>query len=775
MLATNSSGTRTVLRVSVHRPKINVAGTLRVPLLMLSQLLMESADGTRSVPATFRTVNGYVSPVSAWRTLAVVIVVLGTIHAGDGAFVSAAVDNSAEQPAVWIHVDSGHRWRPPFGLDRVGRPLVAVVQIVGDPKPEEYVLVGYQQDKETSRSVLKLSGSSPHVCRVAVDPWPTELVLLAKTASDGGIGGFVVEVARQAVKPVPFEADAVARPDKVIHPIDLGAILPPSDWFLFADGQKGSVEIAAISRKGDVPNAKATVWFESAPTAKMTVGIPLVKDRRVQVRVRLPPVPATVDNDVLYVSITSSDGTERWHKKINSMLVHRPPKLPEFGAVETKLRYDAPILVQGRDGKFSATDYARAWDPKFSDVVVAMPNGSRYVFWRGASYIPFWASRHNTGFCYGWAKRDFGDNTPPEAVDCIEPLMDKELRYNRVRIVESTPARVHIRWQYQMCDFNYRVWGDTPVEDYYFYPDGFGTRVLTLQSEPKAEYNLSEFIGITPQASYPLNVLPPNLVDVLFLDGQKHEIRFPFLRDDADNKAKPRDVAAIYRARMHKDDPMAAIYFSPLQKNLLPTYFKPFFDQGYLVTPTYWGNHWPLARGKGTGWTINDQVQATPGHNSIMSWRCNRPTPVRSGQVETLDAQGRAKPMLTQTWVWLIGMSDANDASLLELARSFCKPPLLEVQGARLDAEPYVPERRAMRLIVEDKSVAITIRSAAGCVNPVFELLEAPKTLVSVRLGGHPLQAKQYAWDGKTLWLNAVVTQDTPLQLEFGAPSFRTQ
>jgi hypothetical protein len=45
--------------VSVHRPKINVVGTLRVPLLMLPQLSTESADGTRSVPATFRAVNGY--------------------------------------------------------------------------------------------------------------------------------------------------------------------------------------------------------------------------------------------------------------------------------------------------------------------------------------------------------------------------------------------------------------------------------------------------------------------------------------------------------------------------------------------------------------------------------------------------------------------------------------------------------------------------------------------------------------------------------------------
>ena len=87
--------------------------------------------------------------------------------------------------------------------------------------------------------------------------------------------------------------------------------------------------------------------------------------------------------------------------------------------------------------------------------------------------------------------------------------MDKELRYGRVRLVESTPARVHVRWSYQSCDFNYKVWGDSAVEDYYFYPDGFGTRVLTLQSDPKtANYELSEFIVLTPAVDLSVEYFP---------------------------------------------------------------------------------------------------------------------------------------------------------------------------------------------------------------------------------------------------------------------------
>ena len=39
----------------------------------------------------------------------------------------AAGDGQAK-PATQICLDSGHHWRPPFGLERIGRPLVAVVE-----------------------------------------------------------------------------------------------------------------------------------------------------------------------------------------------------------------------------------------------------------------------------------------------------------------------------------------------------------------------------------------------------------------------------------------------------------------------------------------------------------------------------------------------------------------------------------------------------------------------------------------------------------------------
>jgi hypothetical protein len=666
-----------------------------------------------------------------------------------------------QKPASQIRIDSGHPWRPPFGLDRVGRPLSAVVEVAAQRQPPpECVLVGYLLGKEIARSRLTLTGKPPYKCRASFDPWPTELVLLAKSAE-----GAPVELARQTVERVPFESDAAARPDRVIHPVDLGTVLAPNDWLLLADGQKGTAEVAAICRTGDVPNGRVTAWFESAPAAKTTADMPLVKDRRAHVSLALPPVPTTVDHDVLHVSIRPANGVELSQKKIETMVVHQPPKWPEFGAAETKLRYDAPISVLGRDGKLSSISYASGWDPKLTDVVVAMPNGTRFVFWRGSCYIPFWVSRHNVGFNYEWAEGMPG----ADAVDCVEPLMDKELRYGRVRLVESTPARVHVRWSYQSCDFNYKVWGDSAVEDYYFYPDGFGSRVLTLQSDPKtANYELSEFIVLTPQSTYPLSIFPSNMVDILFVDGEKRTVNCPFFMNEQGQKTKSRDMPAIYRVRLHKDEPLAAIYFNPLDTNLPAYFFAPFLDKGELVTSFYWGSHWPLARGKTTGYAIDERMSLTPCHNSIISWVKNRPTPVRTAQFQTVDTLGRSKLMQVQTWVWLIGMSDAGDSRLLEWAHSFSTPPSVELKGARLDGESYVPERRAIRMVVEDKAVTILLKPGKVCVNPVFELSDAPKTLVRVELDASILGAKDYAWDGKTLWMNATMTHDTQVRLVFG-------
>ncbi|MBI4325811.1 MAG: hypothetical protein HY674_11175 [Chloroflexi bacterium] len=639
----------------------------------------------------------------------------------------------------------------------MGQPTRIVVQPGLSPTlGEEFVLVGYRGGREALRDRVEFTDRSLVVKET--DPLIDRVVLLA------GGGQTWREVASLASARNGFEADAEASPEVRINPIDLGAVFPPADWLLLKPGQRAHLHVAAFGRTNDVRGARVVAWFEARPSRRAETALELIQGKRSDVQFELPEPSFRVDRDILQVSIQGHGGVELWRKQLHVMLVRHPPAWPRFGASQTRLRYDLPISLRDpKTGTLSSMPYEQGWSPQFRDVVVSLPNGSRFVFWRGSSYVPFWAGQHNTGLSYEWAETG---PLPEGFVDSVEPLMDKELRYGRVQIIESAAARVHVRWSYQSCDFNYKVWGDAADEDFYFYPDGFGTRVLTLRSALGADYEVSEFIVLAPAEGYPLDLLPANPIRSLALDGTTALVPIPFVKKEVSPGPKP---PLIYRVQFHKEERETAVYFNPRDPFRVEdlVIFRPFWDQGHLVTPAYWGSHWPLARGNTTGGAIDNRIHVSPSHNSLMSWARHRPEPVWSGMGPSIDTLGRSKVMQTQRWVWLIGVTDESDEHLIARARSFSDPPPLEVPGARFDIDSYVPARRAYRFIVEDKTVTITIKPTLRCVNPVFELLGAPRTLIRVKLANRRLRPEEYAWDGRTLWLNADITEHAQLQLEF--------
>lgn len=693
-----------------------------------------------------------------------------------------------EKAAAKISIDQGHPWRPPFGLDRVGSLPVARVELVTQRDPSrEYHLTTYRDGRQVERYKLVFSRNPSHYAgsgfatteetpsffaHAPLAAVPSEVAVLAQC------GGQSEELARQSVTWPEIEADVKARPDRRINPVDLGTILPPHDWLLLAGGQTAVIDVAALSHARDLPNARLRAWFTGGRPVE--VDLPLPQNQKVTRELKLP-LSAKGDRATLYVSLT--DGArELWKKEIRTMIVGKAPSWPAFGAVETKLRYDAPIVtVDPRTGAvLPSIDYDSAWNEKLKDVVVFLPNGSRFVFWRGSNYIPFWAGRYNTGVLYQWAENCSETllvSHPDGSRDCPEPLFDSELRYSRVRIVESSASRVHVRWDYQLTDVRYEVWGGAASEDFYFYPDGFGTRVVTVPSTPGEMYQLSEFIIMTPQAAYPFEVLPRHMMEVLPLDGGKERIEFPSepaMREGLSlrpNLVEPRRKPMVYRLFAHKDDPAAAIYFHPSDP-AVPWAFPPFYDKGEMVTPVYWGNHWPLNRGKWTGWGINDRITITPAHNSVAgfspprdpetgkwlgSWEVK---PLMSGEVLMPDVQGQVRAVNLSRFVWLLAHTDLPDEALRDWGKSFSTPPALEVAGARLDLPSYSPERRALRLVAEQPAIEIKVKPQARTVNPVFEIDQAPKRLVGVTLDGKSLPADAYAWDGKVLWIKARISKE---------------
>jgi hypothetical protein len=180
-----------------------------------------------------------------------------------------------------------------------------------------------------------------------------------------------------------------------------------------------------------------------------------------------------------------------------------------------------------------------------------------------------------------------------------------------------------------------------------------------------------------------------------------------------------------------------------------------------------WGSHWPLGRGTSTGRTIDDRIDFNPGHNSLLTWGMgNRPQPLSTSVVESIDTLGKSRPMTVQKWPWLISMTDVSDERLIEWAQSFSEPPSIKVNGARLEFDNFAPERRAIRLAMEQQSADITLAPVAHCVDPVFELSGVRGKLASISLDGQALAQADNAWDGHTLWVRASI--DRPRRLHLG-------
>jgi hypothetical protein len=697
---------------------------------------------------------------------------------------SATQAHCSDQVTAQLSIDQGHPWRPPFGLDRIGSPAIIHVRVDSAKAPlRDYYVVAQRKSGQSQRQSLALAQEpvrplyfktaqkqAPFFANAKLTFLPDEVVLYARCKATER----TEELARRNVVWPELEIDATARPDHLVNPVDLGAILVPHDQLLLARGQAVSISVAALSRAPHLSNARLRAWFDGDKPVE--VAWPLSPGQRSTKELKVV-LRTESKRSLLRVSLMQED-RELWKKEIQTIVVGDVPRWPSFGAVETKLRYDAPISVRDEStgARLPSIDYNTAWDSRFNDVVVFLPNGARFVFWRGSNYIPFWASRYNTGVCYQWAENlsqpvHHADGT----VDFPEPLYDRELRYARVQIVESTPSRVHVRWTYQSTDVNYNVWGDLATEDFYFYPDGFGTRSLTLLSAPGAAYQLSEFIVMTPQAAFPLDVLPSHIGDVLFLDGEKKPIVVPSSAPQLQSKGRyliadnPRRMPVAYRVFSHKEDRAAAIYFSP-RDTTLPMAIRPFYDQGEVVAPVYWGNHWPLGRGKITGWTVDEGIRDTPAHNSVAAWipeglfppneqvaGSGQPAPVFVEETRTIDARGYLRDMATRRWVWMIAMADVSDEALLNWTRSFSDPPSVEVSGARIDLPSYSPERRAVRLIAESSSINVKLKPVSYTINPVFEIEQAASRIERVTMDDKPLPAEAYAWDGATLWIQASI------------------
>lgn len=108
-------------------------------------------------------------------------------------------------------------------------------------------------------------------------------------------------------------------------------------------------------------------------------------------------------------------------------------------------------------------------------VVVECGQPWRFVFWDKAQYVGCVDLGNGVWFTPEWCEAN-----SPNDLHCYEPIMDKQLRWSRIQILERGPARARVKWTYALNDTRYRIFnGDTRAEEIYtIYPDGVAVREI---------------------------------------------------------------------------------------------------------------------------------------------------------------------------------------------------------------------------------------------------------------------------------------------------------
>ncbi len=173
-------------------------------------------------------------------------------------------------------------------------------------------------------------------------------------------------------------------------------------------------------------------------------------------------------------------------------------------------------------GKFGAVyahlPYYETWDNLFpfgdySDVVVGFDRSpTKFLFWRGVSYVPLMVNESNQCFTEEFNETGFCPDAPG---DC-EPMSDKQCYASHVRVLENNPARVVVEWRYRLANpeqhwafYDAKTgWGDISDWLFYIYPDGVASvRMRLYTSRPDYGHEWDEQIAVFGPGQHPESVV----------------------------------------------------------------------------------------------------------------------------------------------------------------------------------------------------------------------------------------------------------------------------
>jgi hypothetical protein len=350
------------------------------------------------------------------------------------------------------------------------------------------------------------------------------------------------------------------------------------------------------------------------------------------------------------------------------------------------------ILPGGGDGRpaprFGATcqtlKYHELWDnlwrpDAYRDIVVGFDTvPGRVVFWQGTNFGSGWVTENNK-----WMSDQSWEIGGPHG--CAEHMADKRGRFDHVRLIENTPARVVVHWRYASIDVGYvfpgtNVWAD---EYYTIYPDGVGVRFVDIPDEDWQDTQFLSQPGTTCLDNIDLTAL-----SVANLRGDSADLTWAPPNRVPGNPIRD---ACIKRINFRSKFKVFAIYKEGAEIGTWGASEQSKHTPDPFAGP--W-NHWPVG------------LNPSDGRYAVAD---DRVTHAALG-----GASGMGKSIL-------YGFTDRAVTDLTALARSWNRPPA--VSGtAGCESKGYDPTQRAYVLAAAGRPISFTLRGSPDTpvVNPCF-------------------------------------------------------
>jgi len=400
----------------------------------------------------------------------------------------------------------------------------------------------------------------------------------------------------------------------------------------------------------------------------------------------------------------SAEKTAALAKELDALRGRIPLRLPagppgpgRFGAYYVRLKY--------------SYDWDRLWKvASHPDVVVRFDEfDHRFVFWRGTSYIPCWATYDGAWFTNEFFERRGhlgGCNS------MCEPMSDKQTRYSHVRVIESNDARVVVHWRYSPVDLDYNQpyvdkltkWGDWVDEYYTIYPDSVGVRKATIHSSsPKDHWiEYQESIVINQPGTIPEDNINYDAVGFANLKGESKT--YTWTEDGGPGfRGAPSEPCIQVVNFKNRYKPFSVVDPDGVR-------IKPYGGHGRNSHFNWW-NHWPVAQEKSD--TTLAVSADKPSHSSLshITWKLHE------------------EDEISRTWIMLHGMTDKPAGELAPVAKSWLHAAELKLPGLTgryFTSEGYDKTQRAYVISCgkAGKAAALKIELAASedspVINPAF-------------------------------------------------------